>query len=267
VVIAGLLAVIGLGFGYTLLRSGADPAGMATGLVPRFDGTDSVLQATGILGATVMPHVIYVHSALVPDRYGLPPELARHDIPATRRQRLLRTQRIDVIIAMGLAGVVNAVMLIIAAQLFFGSDTPVESLEEVHAGLGAQLGTAAAIAFGIALLASGLAASAVGTYAGQVIMAGFLKRRIPLLVRRLITVIPALALLASGADPTNALVWSQVVLSFGIPFALVPLVWFTSRKELMGAWVNRPLTTVIASVVAALIIGLNAFLLINLATG
>ena len=114
------------------------------------------------------------------------------------------------------------------------------TLEEVHAGLGVQLGSGAAIAFGVALLASGLAASAVGTYAGQVIMAGFLKRRIPLLARRLITVFPALLILLSGADPTQALVWSQVVLSFGIPFALVPLVYLTSRKELMGDWVNRP---------------------------
>jgi manganese transport protein len=168
---------------------------------------------------------------------------------------------------MGLAGVVNAVMLVIAAQLFFGDATEVASLEEVHAGLGTQLGGGAAVAFGIALLASGLAASAVGTYAGQIIMAGFLKRRVPLLARRLITVVPALLILLSGSDPTQALVWSQVVLSFGIPFALVPLVYLTSRPELMGAWVNRRATTVVASVVAALIVGLNVFLLVNLALG
>ena len=263
-VIAGLLAVIGLGFGYTLIRSGVDPVAMVGGLVPAFNGTESVLLATGILGATVMPHVIYVHSALVPNRYPLPPDVARHDLPATRRQRLLRIQRFDVVVAMGLAGVVNAVMLIIAAQLFFGQDTEVETLEQVHSSLGAQLGTGAAIAFAVALLASGLAASAVGTYAGQIVMAGFLRRRIPLVVRRLITVVPAIALLSSGADPTTALIWSQVVLSFGIPFALVPLVYLTSRKDLMGAWVNRPITTVVASIVATLIIGLNAFLLVNL---
>jgi manganese transport protein len=266
-VIGGMLAVIAIGFGYTLIRSGADPAGMAQGLVPRFEGVDSVLLATGILGATVMPHVIYVHSALVPDRYPLPADVTRHDLSAPHRRRLLRTQRTDVIIAMGLAGVVNAVMLVIAAQLFFGDATEVASLEEVHAGLGTQLGGGAAVAFGIALLASGLAASAVGTYAGQIIMAGFLKRRVPLLARRLITVVPALLILLSGSDPTQALVWSQVVLSFGIPFALVPLVYLTSRPELMGAWVNRRATTVVASVVAALIVGLNVFLLVNLALG
>ena len=266
VVIAGLLAVIGLGFLYMLIRSGADPAGMAGGLVPTFAGTDSILLATGILGATVMPHVIYVHSALVPRRYGVSDSpQARHDLAPSRRQKLLRTQRLDVFMAMGLAGIVNAVMLIIAAQLFFDTGTASTSLEDVDQGLGTVLGSSASIAFGVALLASGLAASAVGTYAGQVIMAGFLKRRIPILVRRLITVAPALALLAGGADPTTALVWSQVVLSFGIPFALVPLVYFTSRKSLMGPWVNRQITTIIAATVAALIIALNAFLLVNLA--
>jgi manganese transport protein len=268
VVIAGLLAVIALGFGYMVIRSGADPAGMAAGLVPHFAGTDSILLATGILGATVMPHVIYVHSALVPDRYRLSPGgQARRDLPEPLRQRLLRTQRVDVLLAMGLAGIVNAIMLIVAAKLFFGSDTPKESLEDVHRGLGVTLGSGAAIAFAVALLASGLAASAVGTYAGQVIMAGFLRRRIPLLLRRLLTISPALALLASGADPTTALVWSQVVLSFGIPFALVPLVIFTSRKDVMGPWVNRRTTTIIAWTVAALIIALNGFLLVNLAVG
>ncbi len=266
-VIAGLLAVIALGFVYMLVLSGASPAGMAEGMVPRFEGVDSVLLATGILGATVMPHVIYVHSALVPHRYPLPAGVSRHDVPAPRRRQLLRTQRTDVIIAMGLAGLVNAVMLVIAAQLFFGDSTEVATLEEVHAGLDLQLGSSAAIAFGVALLASGLAASAVGTYAGQIIMAGFLRRRIPLLARRLITVVPALLILTSGADPTQALVWSQVVLSFGIPFALVPLVWLTSRRSLMGAWVNRRATTLVASVVAALIVGLNAFLLVNLTLG
>ncbi|MCF6745355.1 divalent metal cation transporter [Blastococcus sp. KM273128] len=258
-VIAGLLLVIGIGFGYTLLGSGVDPGGLAGGMVPSFDGAESLVLATGILGATVMPHVIYVHSALTPGRYGDAFTAGR-----TRegRGRLLRAQRIDIVLAMGLAGLVNAAMLVIAAQLFT-SDSGVDSLEGVHAGLGDQLSTGAALAFALALLASGFASSSVGTHAGQVVMAGFLKRHIPVLARRLITLAPALAVLVLGGDPTTALVWSQVVLSFGIPFALVPLLWLTSRRELMGGWVNRRTTTVAGCVVAALIIGLNAHLLLG----
>ena len=156
-------------------------------------------------------------------------------------------------------------MLVVAAPLFTSSSTPAGSLEQVHAGLGAQLGSSAALAFAIALLASGMAASAVGTYAGQVVMAGFLRRRVPLLLRRALTIAPALVVLAVGVDPTAALVWSQVVLSFGIPFALIPLVWLTARRDLMGAWVNRRATTVAASCVAALIVALNLYLLTSIA--
>ncbi|MGY1836691.1 Nramp family divalent metal transporter [Blastococcus sp. SYSU DS0510] len=262
-VITGLLLVVGLGFGYTLLGSGVDPGGLADGMVPSFEGAESVVLATGILGATVMPHVIYVHSALTPGRYGDAVTAGR-----TRegRGRLLRAQRLDVLLAMGVAGLVNAAMLVIAAQLFT-SDSGVDSLEGVHAGLGDQLGTGAALAFALALLASGFASSSVGTHAGQVVMAGFLKRHIPVLTRRLITLAPALAVLVLGGDPTTALVWSQVVLSFGIPFALVPLLWLTSRRDLMGGWVNRRTTTVAGSVVAVLIIGLNAHLIGGLLFG
>ena len=167
---------------------------------------------------------------------------------------------------MGLAGLVNAAMLIIAAQLFTGH-AEITSLESVHAGLGDQLGTGAALAFALALLASGFASSSVGTHAGQVVMAGFLRKHIPVLVRRLITLAPALLVLGLGGDPTTALVWSQVVLSFGIPFALVPLLWLTSRQDLMGAWVNRRRTTLAGAVVAALIIALNAHLLLGLVFG
>jgi manganese transport protein len=262
-VIAGLLLVIGLGFGYTLLGSGIDPAGVASGMVPGFAGSDSLLLATGILGATVMPHVIYVHSALTPGRYGDAVTAGRS---RAGRSRLLRAQRLDVLLAMGLAGLVNAAMLVIAAQLFTG-DAGMTSLEGVHAGLGDQLGTGAALAFALALLASGFAASSVGTHAGQVVMAGFLRRHIPVLVRRLVTLAPALLVLGLGGDPTTALVWSQVVLSFGIPFALVPLLWLTSRRDLMGAWVNRRVTTLAGSLVAALIIGLNGYLLVDLVLG
>jgi manganese transport protein len=262
-VITGLLLVIGGGFAYTLMGSGVDAGGVASGLVPGFAGADSLLLATGILGATVMPHVIYVHSALTPGRYGDAVTAGRtHE----GRRRLLRAQRLDVLLAMGLAGLVNAAMLVIAAQLFTG-DAAISSLESVHAGLGAQLGGGAALAFALALLASGFAASSVGTHAGQVVMAGFLRRHIPVLTRRLITLAPALLVLGLGGDPTTALVWSQVVLCFGIPFALVPLLWLTSRKDLMGGWVNRPTTTVVGSLVAALIIALNGYLLASTVLG
>ncbi|MFW3171726.1 Nramp family divalent metal transporter [Geodermatophilus sp. CPCC 206100] len=259
-VIAGLLLVIGLGFGYTLVSSGVDVGGVAGGMVPSFAGSESLLLATGILGATVMPHVIYVHSALTPGRYG---DVVTAGRTAQGRGRLLKAQRIDVLVAMGLAGLVNAAMLVIAAQLFTADDG-IASLESVHAGLGDQLGTGAALAFALALLASGFASSSVGTHAGQVVMAGFLRRHIPVLTRRLITLAPALAVLVLGGDPTTALVWSQVVLSFGIPFALVPLLWLTSRRAVMGAWVNRRVTTVAGSAVALLIIGLNGYLLVDL---
>jgi manganese transport protein len=262
-VITGLLLVVGLGFGYTLIGSGVDLGGVAGGMVPSFDGAESVVLATGILGATVMPHVIYVHSALTPGRYG---DVVTAGRTEQGRRRLLRAQRLDVLLAMGLAGLVNAAMLIIAAQLFTDG-SQANSLEGVHAGLGDQLGTGAAIAFAVALLASGFASSSVGTHAGQVVMAGFLRRHIPVLTRRLITLTPALAVLVLGGDPTAALVWSQVVLSFGIPFALVPLLWLTSRRDLMSGWVNRPITTAAGGVVAALIIGLNAHLILEFVLG
>jgi manganese transport protein len=262
-VIAGLLLVIGLGFAYTLIGSGVDASGAAAGLVPSFAGPESLVLATGILGATVMPHVIYVHSALTPGRYGDAVTAGR---TTEGRRRLLRAQRLDVLLAMGFAGLINASMLVVAAQLFTGTGMD-GSLEAVHAGLGAELGRGAGVVFGIALLASGFASSSVGTHAGQVVMAGFLRRHLPVLVRRLVTLAPALLVLLLGADPTTALVWSQVVLCFGIPFALVPLLWLTSRRDVMGGWVNRRRTTAAGAVVAALIIGLNAHLLLDLTLG
>jgi manganese transport protein len=254
VVIAGLLGVILFGFLYQTLAAEAVNRDVLSGFVPRFNGTDSILLATGILGATVMPHVIYLHSALTQNR--IPP---RDD---SERRKLLRYQRVDVGIAMGIAGLVNASMLIVAATLFHGSSlADIDSIEGAYDGFKQLVGPSAAIAFGLALLASGFASSSVGTYAGQVVMQGFIDRRIPLAVRRLVTMLPALVVLALGADPTNSLVISQVVLSFGIPFALVPLVMLTSKREIMGALVNKRITTVVAAVVAALIIALNGFLL------
>ena len=216
--------------------------------------TDSVLLATGILGATVMPHVMYLHSALTQHR--IPP---RDD---GERRQLLRFQRLDVTIAMSLAGIVNMSMLVIAAALFHTSGLGgIESIASAHAGFEALVGPGVALAFALALLASGLASSSVGTYAGQVVMQGFIARSIPLVVRRAVTMTPALIVLAIGLDPSRALVLSQVVLSFGIPFALVPLVLLTRRRDVMGALVNQRHTTVFAFLVAGLIIALNAFLL------
>ncbi len=251
--IAGLLGVILLGFASTVLRIEVPIGSLAAGLVPRFDGTQSLLLATGILGATVMPHVIYLHSALTKGR------IRPRD--AEERRFLLRHQQVDVVLGMGLAGLVNASMLIIAATLFFGSDVPgTDTLEGVYAGLAAVVDQPAALAFALALLASGFASSGVGTYAGQVVMQGFIQRSIPLFLRRALTLTPALVVLGIGTDPTQALVLSQVVLSFGIPFALVPLVLLTRRRDLMAELVNRRSTTAAAAVVAVLIIALNGFL-------
>lgn len=267
-VITGLLAVIALGFAYTLLLSGLEPAAMARGLVPGFDDGNSVLLAAGILGATVMPHVIYVHSALTSGRYNAavgPGTSSGAQVPAGALRRVLRAQRLDVLLAMGGAGLINAAMLVVAARLFAGNPAAA-TLEGAHASLATVAGSGAALAFAVALLASGFAASSVGTFAGQVVMAGFLQRQIPLWLRRALTLAPALLVLGIGIDPTAALVWSQVVLSFGIPFALIPLVIFTARRSLMGDLANRTTTTVAASAVAALIVALNLFLLWDLAT-
>jgi manganese transport protein len=254
VTIAAMLGIILLGFLYDSFQIGGDAGDVLGGFVPGFEGSESVLFATGILGATVMPHVIYLHSALTQDRM--------RAMKGEDKERLLRFQRLDVAIAMTLAGLANMAMLIIAASLFHeGGTTGVDSLEEAHAGFEAMVGTSAAIAFAVALLASGFASSSVGTLAGQVVMQGFIDRKIPLFLRRLVTMLPALIVLAIGVDPTRALVISQVVLSFGIPFALIPLVLITRRRDVMGTLVNRPLTTGVAVVVAAMIVSLNLFLL------
>jgi manganese transport protein len=201
-----------------------------------------------------MPHVVYLHSALTQGRV----EAENDD----ERRELMRFQRVDVMIAMGLAGIINLTMLVVAAELFHKTGhTGVHSIEGAHAGMRTLLGGGAALAFAVALLASGLSSSSVGTYAGQVVMQGFIERRIPLFLRRAITMTPALVVLALGLDATDTLVISQVVLSFGIPFALVPMILVTRRRDVMGALANRAATTAIAVLVAMMIIGLNAFLL------
>jgi manganese transport protein len=223
---------------------------------PRFDGTESILLATGILGATVMPHVIYLHSALTQDRI-----VARND---RQKLRLFRFEVVDVIIAMGLAGFVNAAMLMMAAVTYFGTGLlkPDDDLIlQAYQTLTPILGNSASLIFGISLIAAGLSSSTVGTMAGQVIMQGFLGWKLPLWLRRGVTMAPALIVIGLGVETTRTLVISQVILSFGIPFALIPLVMFTSRKDLMGILINRRSTTVIAWIIAMIIVALNGFLL------
>jgi manganese transport protein len=223
-------------------------------VTPQFAGPESIVLAAGILGATVMPHAINLHTALTPHRI-----VVRDD---QQRTRQFRFEQLDVVIAMGLAGLVNAAMLIMAASTFYSSgQTQVGSIEEAYRTLQPLLGPAAGTIFAVSLLASGLSSSSVGTMAGQVIMQGYLHRKIPVWIRRLATMLPALIVIAIGVDPTWALVVSQVVLSFGIPFALIPLVLFTRRPDLMGNLVNRPLTTLLAGLVAAVIVSLNVYLL------
>ena len=253
IAITGLLGLVLAGFLYETLRIGPSVHQSLGGLVPGLDGASSLYLAVGIVGATVMPHAIYLHSALTNGRMPV-----RND---AERGKVLRFERLDVIIALGVAGIINLAMLAVAAKLLHApglSDT--SSLQGAHDQFGTLVGGGAALAFAVALLASGLSSSSVGTYAGQVVMAGFIKVRIPLLVRRAVTMVPALIVLALGVSPTSALVLSQVILSFGIPFALVPLVILTSRRDVMGVHVNRRLTTALAFGVAGLITLMNVFL-------
>lgn len=252
--ITALLGIIFLGFLYETLKIGPSAQGSLHGLLPGLSGTSSLYLAVGIIGATVMPHVIYLHSALTQGR--MP---CRDD---QERSRVLRFERLDVIIALGLAGIVNMAMLAVAAKLFHVHGlTQISGIPAAHAQFGHLVGGTAALAFAVALLASGASSSSVGTYAGQVVMAGFINIRVPLLLRRAITMIPAIAVLAVGVSPTSVLVLSQVILSFGIPIALIPLVILTSRADIMGIHVNRRHTMILAWGCAALITALNVFLI------
>ncbi len=255
--IAGIVALIVLGFAFQVVLAEPTASGVLHGLVvPQFAGSQSVLLATGILGATVMPHVIYLHSALTQHRVVGTSE--------TARARIFRFELVDVVIAMGIAGVINMSMLMMAAAAFHARGlTGISDLDEVFRELGSVLGSHADVVFGIALLASGISSSSVGTMAGQVVMQGYINRSLPLFVRRAVTMIPAFVLIAAGVNLSWALVLSQVVLSFGIPFALVPLVMFCRDRSLMGGLVNRRSTTAVAVAVAGLIIALNVFLLVN----
>jgi len=228
--------------------------------VPQFAGPGSVLVATGILGATVMPHAIFLHSGLTQNRI----------VTGDRRQmkRLYRFELIDVLVAMGLASLINMSMLIMAASTFYETGmTHVATIEQAYLTLEPLLGPAASVVFAVSLLASGLSSSSVGTMAGQIIMQGFLHWHIAPWLRRLITMAPALIVIMLGWDPTTTLVLSQVVLSFGLPFAIIPLIMFMRRRDLMGDLVNRTSTTVLAVIVAVLIVALNGYLLYQIFTG
>jgi manganese transport protein len=254
--IVALLGIVLLGFLYETVHIGPSAHLALEGFVPHLGGASAAYLAVGIVGATVMPHVIYLHSALLTDR-----------IPArdgAERRRLLRYQRLDVILALSLAGLINLAMLTVAATLLHVPGlSGTSSIGVAHAQFGRVAGGGAALAFAVALLASGLSSSSVGTYAGQVVMTGFTGWRVPVVVRRGLTMVPALVILAVGVNPTDALVLSQVVLSFGIPFALIPLVVFTGRRSVMGAEVNGPLLRVAGYTVAAAITAMNAFLVVE----
>lgn len=258
-VITGLLLVIAVGFAASFFVKTPPPDAVLSGLVPRFRDTESVLLAAAILGATVMPHAVYMHSGLVLDRHGHPNE-------GPHRRLLLRITRWDVVLAMTVAGTVNAAMLLIAA-INLQRHSVDATIEGAYSAIHGTLGTTIAVLFAVGLLASGLASSSVGAYAGAMIMQGLLHRSIPMLLRRIITLCPALVILAVGFDPTRALVLSQVVLSFGIPFAVLPLIKLTSDRELMGSDTNHRVTTIIGWVVGVMISLLNVVLIWLTATG
>jgi manganese transport protein len=254
VAIAALLGVVLAGFLYETLRIGPSARGALHGFIPSLHGSSAVYLAVGIIGATVMPHVIYLHSALTTRSAGRDSD----------RRRLLRMERLDVILALSLAGLVNLAMLAVAAKLLHvGGLDSVSTIMRAHHVLAERAGGGAALAFAIALLASGASSSSVGTYAGQVVMAGFLGVRIPTALRRAITMIPALVILAAGVSTTGALILSQVVLSFGIPFAVIPLVVLTGRRDVMGDEVNGPLLRLAGYAVAAAITAMNVFLVVQ----
>ena len=257
-VVIAMLAIIVIGFCAGIIASPPDAGDTLAGLVPRFQGTESVLLAASILGATVMPHAIYAHSSLVRDRFPLTEATAT--IGGGRERRLLRATRWDVSIALAIAGTVNLIMLLLAASSLAGVPGT-DSLEGAYLALRDGLGPIVATLFAVGLLASGLASSSVGAYAGSEIMSGLLRMRVPLIARRLITLIPALAILAAGLDPTLALVLSQVVLSFGIPFALIPLVWLTARRDVLGEFRNRMLTTAGGVAASVFLVTLNIALI------
>ncbi|WP_050616075.1 Nramp family divalent metal transporter [Bacillus testis] len=254
IVITGMVLIVVLAFGIQVFYAEPEISPLLAGLFePKFQGVDSILLAAGILGATVMPHAIYLHSALTQNRV----------IGATEneRKKIFRFEFIDIVIAMLIAGAINASMLIVAAALFFKNGLNIEDLDVAYQQFDHLIGPVSAILFGVGLLIAGLSSSSVGTMSGDIIMQGFTKMHIPLYIRRLVTMIPPIVLIALGINPTYALVMSQVALSFGIAFALVPLIMFTSNKKIMGGMVNHKVTTSVAWGISVIIIALNLFIL------
>ena len=259
--IIALLGLVGAGFIYVFFAAGdQDYAGIAGGLIPSLSGSDTLGLTVGIIGATVMPHVVYLHSALQKNRI--------RTVSLKERRTLLRYNRWDCFIGLGIAGVVNLSMLCIAAAVFHKPGLMgIDELIPIHDNLDALVGGGAAMAFGVALMASGFSSSSVGTYAGQVVMAGFMNWRLPLLLRRGLTMLPSLIILAISVNPGQALIYSQIVLSFGIPFALVPLFLITRNGKVMGGLVNKPVTNVLMMLVTSIITTLNLYLLFDTISG
>ncbi|MGA9232391.1 MAG: Nramp family divalent metal transporter, partial [Exiguobacterium oxidotolerans] len=253
-VIAGLVLVIAVAFAIQVIQVEPNVRDMAGGLIPGFEGTPSIVLAAGMLGATVMPHAIYLHSDLTKRRMG----------KIADKRGLMKIQTLDIWAAMLIAGAVNGAMLVIAATVFFGTDQKAATLESIFSGLGTSLGGTAPYLFGVALLVSGLASSSVGTMSGDAIMRGFLKIEIPIFLRRSITMAPAIVLLLSGFDPTRALILSQVALSFGIPFALIPLIRATSSGRIMGDFKNGVKMKLLAWSIVTIVIIFNVYLLVDL---
>jgi manganese transport protein len=249
-----MIFVVVIAFGAQVFFAKPDTSAVVLGLfTPKFEGVDSILLSAGMLGATVMPHAIYLHSSLTQRRI-----VGVNDL---ERKRIYRFELIDIVIAMLIAGAINAAMVIVSAALFHKNGALVEDLDVAYQQFGAMLGPSVAMFFGIGLLFAGLSSSSVGVMTGDVVMQGFIKRHIPIYLRRVITTVPPLLIILWGVNPSKALVMSQVILSFGIAFALVPLIMFTSNKKIMGSLVNHKITSGAAWLIAVLIIGLNLFLL------
>jgi manganese transport protein len=258
--ISGMVLIVVAAFAFQTFMAKPDVGGVILGIfTPQFEGIDSILLATGILGATVMPHAIYLHSSLTQSRV-----IGRTN---EEKRKIFHFELIDIVIAMIIAGAINMSMLIVAAAVFFNKGIAVEDLDVAFEGLTQYIGPMAGISFGLGLLIAGLASSSVGTMAGDIVMQGFIRKKIPIYLRRAITMLPPLAIIAFGVNATYALVLSQVILSFGIAFALVPLIIFTSNKTIMGELVNYKITTIVGWIVAAIVIFLNLYLLYQMAFG
>ncbi|NIK76813.1 manganese transport protein [Paenibacillus castaneae] len=255
--ISAMILIVALAFAFQVILAKPDIGAMAAGMVtPKFQGVDSVLLAAGILGATVMPHAIYLHSSLTQRRI-----VGRNH---REKKRIYKMELFDIVFAMVIAGAVNLAMVVISAALFFKNGLDVEDLEVAFHQFGQLVGPFSAMLFGLSLLVAGLASASVGTMAGDVVMQGFIKKRINLYVRRAITTIPPLVIIWSGIDATKALIMSQVILSFGIAFALIPLILFTNNKKIMGELANRSVTKVLAWIIAGIVVSLNLFLIVDM---